>query len=513
MCFLIFFNKDLRSMCYQQGIMFKKYPSFWLCAFGFFGGIFVAEDFAGGFGWARWLSVACVFAIFLARKLRLKFIWLLVGFLLGVFRFAVALPGFSDTSFVSHYNGMEDFSFQGQVVREVDRRSDCQNLTIEVDEPLHGFVYVKVWRYPEYEYGDVLQVYGDLQEPASFEDFSYKNYLSRYGVYSVMYHPSVELVEGGGGNFFWRELFKFKGYFEGVLNRIFPEPASSLAAGLLLGSRRGIPEEIQNYFRITGLSHIVAISGYNITIVIAFVGALLQFLPKRKQIIAASVFVMLFTVFVGASAAVVRASIMGVIGLAAVWFGRKTFVTNSLIAAAFLMNLINPKILVYDVGFQLSFAATCGLVYVSPLLHEWVELKFPRFYGAIPEGFCIRDSLFLTCSAQITALPIILMNFEQLSLVSPFANMFVAVLIPWAMLLSFGAVLVYVVGLKFFGLLVGYYAWFFLEAIVAIAEKCSAIPFASVQMGFVEPWMVGVYFVVLARVIGDHAIFSMNKFS
>ena len=241
----------------------------------------------------------------------------------------------------------------------------------------------------------------------------------------------------------------------------------------------------------------MAISGYNITIVIAFVGALLGFLPKRKQIVFASVFVVLFTVFVGASAAVVRASIMGIIALCAVWFGRKSYVDQAMLMAAFLMNLVNPKILVYDVGFQLSFAATLGLIYVSPLLEAWVEKKFPRLFRAIPEGFCIRESLFLTCSAQVTALPIILLNFEQLSLVSPVANMFVAVLIPWAMLLSFGAALVYMIGLKFLGLLIGYCGWFFIEAIVLIAEKCSEIPFASVGVEFIETWMCGVYFVLL----------------
>ncbi len=457
----------------------------------------------------QWGILMCVLFGWAIYRFRLKFLWFSLGIVFGLWRFLVSFPDIDDPGFVGFYNGTPDFEFQGQIVREVDTRSDCQNLVLESG---HGLVHVKVGRYPEYEYGDVLVVRGELQEPAEFDGFSYKNYLSRYDIYSVMYSPRIELVERGSGNIFWSKMFEFKGYFESRLNEIFPEPSASLSAGLLLGSRRGIPDEIQEYFRITGLSHIVAISGYNITIVIAFVGALLGFLPKKKQIFFACGFVVLFTVFVGASAAVVRASIMGVIGLLAIWFGRKSYVTNSLILSAFLMNFFNPKILVYDVGFQLSFAATCGLVYVSPLLEKWVQEKAPWVWCAIPQGFCIRESLFLTLSAQVTALPIIIMNFEQLSLVSPLANMFVAVLIPWAMLLSFGAAGLYMLGVKFGGLLIGYFAWFFMSGIVYIAEKFSELPLAVVNIGFVEPWMLGLYFVVLIYFISRKFGLLRNSF-
>lgn len=468
---------------------------------GFLVGIFVAEDFMIGAPYAEWILLVSVVSLWVAAKYRLQALIFCAAVFLGIWRFTLSCPDFADISFVSHYNGSSYFAFMGEIIREVDVRPDHQNLVLEVDAPLHGLVHVRVSRYPEYSYGDVLSVYGDLLEPASFDDFSYKDYLSRYGVYSVMYDPFLERYSASNGNFFWSKMFDFKSHFEGVLNEIFPEPSSSLAAGLLLGSRRGIPEEVQEYFRVTGLSHIVAISGYNITIVIAFVGALLSSLPKRKQIVGACVFVVLFTVFVGASAAVVRASIMGVIGLAAIWFGRKTFVTQSLLLAAFFMNFVNPRILVYDIGFQLSFAATCGLVYVSPVLESFFERKFGALYSVIPQRFCIRESLFLTVSAQITALPIILLNFGQLSLVSPIANMFVAVLIPWAMLLSFTSAIIYMIGFVYGGLLIGYVAWFFIEAIVLIAEKCSQIPFASVAIDYTEPWMCAVYLLFIGRAL------------
>ncbi|MFA6529029.1 MAG: ComEC/Rec2 family competence protein, partial [Candidatus Gracilibacteria bacterium] len=365
----------------------RKLTFFQIFCFGFFAGIFIAKDFSG----SVWFFVASVLLIWLGFKFKMRFLILLAGVFFGAFRFFISIPDFSDAAFIGFYNGSE-VSFSGVIAREVDTRSDCQNLYVDVEEPLYGTVLVKVNRYPEYEYGDEIFVSGELQEPTSFSDFSYKNYLARYTVYSVSYSPYIEKISSGNGNVFLSMMFSFKGKFEQVLNEIFPEPSASLAAGLLLGSRRGIPEDVQNDFRDVGLSHIVAISGYNITIVIALVCSLLSFMPKRRQIICSCIFVVLFTLFVGASAAVVRAAIMGLISLMAIFFGRRNFALRSMLFAAFFMNLFNPKIFIYDVGFQLSFAATFGIIYVSPILKEFFEVRLPRIYSLIPQTFSVRDS-------------------------------------------------------------------------------------------------------------------------
>lgn len=442
----------------------RKLTFFYVFCFGFFAGIFIAKDFFG----SVWFLVVSVLLIWLALKFKMRFLIFFAGIFFGAFRLFISYPDFSDPAFIGFYNGSE-ISFEGVIAREVDARSDCQKLYIDVAEPMYGTVLVNVDRYPEYEYGDRVFISGDLQEPTSFSDFSYKNYLARYTVYSVSYSPYIEKISSGNGNVFLSMMFSFKRKFESVLNEIFPEPSASLAAGLLLGSRRGIPEDVQNDFRDVGLSHIVAISGYNITIVIAFVCSLLSFLPKKKQIVFSCVFVVLFTLFVGASAAVVRAAIMGLISLMAIFFGRRNFALRSMLFAAFFMNLFNPKILIYDVGFQLSFAATFGIIYVSPILKEFFEKRLLRVYALIPQTFSVRDSLFLTLSAQITTLPIMLNSFGRISLVAPIVNVIVAPMIPMAMMFSFMSAVLYLVRLKTLGLLVGYYAWFFIEAIVKVA--------------------------------------------
>lgn len=438
---------------------------------GFLSGIFVANSFSDFCCAGRWMFFAVCFCF--AFKFKSKILWLICGISLGVFRFFVSLPDFSDANFISYYNGSEDFHFEGEIVREVDARVDSQYLTIEVAEPFYGLVYAKADRYPEYDYGDFVSVSGELSEPFFLEDFSYKDYLARYGIYSVSYYPMISVIEVGEGNLFWEAMFFLKEKFEKALNEIFPEPTASLASGLLLGSRKGMPDEILENFRISGLTHIVAISGYNITIVIAFVGAIFSFMSKRRQIIFACVFVALFALFVGASAAVVRASIMGIIGLTAIWFGRQNVTLNAMILAATVMNIWNPKIILWDVGFQLSFMATLGIVYVSPLLKFFCENRLKCFFSIVPESLGIRDALILTLSAQTASLPIIFNNFGRISWVAPIANMLVAPLIPLAMLFSFGAAVLYLFGMKFPGLVVGYYAWFFMEGICWVAELAS----------------------------------------
>ncbi|MBT7484267.1 ComEC/Rec2 family competence protein, partial [Candidatus Peregrinibacteria bacterium] len=333
-------------------------------------------------------------------------------------------------------------------------------------------------RYPEFAYGERIRLWGAVQEPIEFEDFSYKNYLRRYGINSVMYYPYVEVVEAPCIDDWKYWVFGLKKVFETRLNQLFTEPHASFAAGLLLGSRRGIPEDLMEDFNISGLTHIIAISGYNITLIIVFVSGLLKFLSKRWQTIMASLVIFVFVVLVGGTAAVVRSAIMGVLGLWAVWFGRKAEVTRLLALTAALMTMWNPFILVDDVGFQLSFAATCGLVYMTDSVERF--LKKIRTWKFIPEIFSIREAFVTTLAAQTFAVPIIIGAFGRFSLVAPFANVVAVSFIPLAMLFSFGAVLISCFWF-YGGLLVAYVGWFFLELIMQIAYFSARVPFSSIE--------------------------------
>lgn len=403
----------------------------------------------------------------------------------GFFRWALATERFDDTELQAYHDERTLVTVEGTVSDYPDVRGDRIKLTVRVervnDTPVEGMLLVTVDRYPEYFYGDHLVLTGTVQAPAEFEDFSYRNYLRRYGIDSVMYSPHVRLNDEArapprNGWFF---LFSLKAAVEDRLNRLFTEPHASFAAGLLLGSRRGIPEAIMNDFNTSGLTHIIAISGYNITLIIVFVSGVFGFLSKRGQIIAATFVIVVFVVLVGATAAVVRAAIMGVLGLWAVWFGRRSEVTRLLAFTAAGMTLWNPFILVDDVGFQLSFAATCGLVYMTPTVERF--LKWVRLYGRIPEALSIREAFVTTLAAQTLAVPVILASFGRLSLIAPMANVAAVSLIPLAMLTAFSAFLLSLFWWQA-GLLVAYVGWFFLESVIQIAHWSALVPWASVSL-------------------------------
>jgi competence protein ComEC len=438
---------------------------------------------------------------------------------------------------IDHY-ASEEGSFvtlQGRISEEPDIRRDKINYTVEVSniknqippvsslkpltssfQPISGTILIQTSKYPVRKYNDPIQISGNLQIPTSFDGFDYAGYLSRYGIYAVMYRPRIEEFKehkeynefkeekshqpsasslkpqaSSLWQTFYQQLLRLKSSFESQMNRTFStEPSSSFMAGLLLGSRKGIPEKLSEAFRITGLTHIIAISGYNITLIASILMAFFRPLGKRKSIILAAAGITLFTLFAGASAAVVRACIMGLISLFALHSERKGDITITLLISAAIMIGYNPKILFHDVGFQLSFLATMGLIYVSPLIEPYFQW--------LPERLAIRESILLTLSAQIMALPIILFNFQALSVVSPLSNLLIAgPVLPLAMLFGFLAVMTSYISIAI-AKLVAFPAYLLLQYVSKITVLTSKIPYASVEVNwFKSPLFIG-YFILLS---------------
>jgi len=399
---------------------------------------------------------------------------------------------------VDSFANSKRVTIQGIIAEEPDRRPMQTKYTIEVRTlknasgtvvPVTGRTLVtdrEQW--PEFEYGDEVEVTGKLEKPGQIEAFQYDRYLSRYGIYSVMYFANIKHISSGHGNPFFALLFKVKQKFEYQINRLYAEPHASFLAGLLTGSRKGIPSHLLDDFQITGLTHIIAISGYNITIIISVIAGMLFWLPLRQRFLPSIVAIAAFTLFVGASAAVVRASIMGILGLLALQTGRQSHTRLAILWTLFAMLIWNPKYLWYDAGFQLSFLAVLGLTELSPHMERW--------FTKIPATLGIREALQITISAQIFAVPLIVLLFGRLSLIAPIANVLVAPAIPLAMLFGFvGTVLSW---LWFpLGQLFAYLAWAFLQWIVLVAKVMAHVPFASVEIPWISVSFIMMYYVLL----------------
>ena len=276
--------------------------------------------------------------------------------------------------------------------------------------------------------GDRLLVVSRVELAEDFEGFAYREYLQRQGVGAIARARSAEVVAKASGPA--AVLAGLRGTLLGGLNDFVPEPEAALGAGILLGVRSAIAPEINDAFAAAGLTHVVAISGWNIAIVAALVTAAVQPLSRRPggrwtTAAVAAATVAGYVLLTGASPSVVRAALMAAAMLVARLGGSRAHAASALALAALVMLLAAPPVL-WDVGFQLSLLATAGLVWFGAP----IERRLRRWPG------WIREPVALTLAAQLTTLPVILVNFERLSLVAPIANVLVVPFVPVAMLFS-----------------------------------------------------------------------------
>ena len=300
--------------------------------------------------------------------------------------------------------------------------------------------------FPKYKFGDELSINGVLKTPQNFvEDFDYVIFLKKQNIRTTMSFPRITQLAVDNrlrksvihSSLFYetkmglyKKIFRLKNEFESVINKSITEPNASFVNGILLGSRQNIPEEMKEAFNKTGTTHILAISGYNIMIISWVVLAgLVYFFKKRTAFWISVVTIILFTILTGASSSVVRASIMGLLLLFANGYGRLYDAKNSIIFAGAAMIYINPFTLVFDIGFQLSFLAVMGLLYIYPFLDN----KFRK----IPELWKLKELTLMTISAQIAVAPLLIYYFRQISIWSLPANILILPLVPFAMLAGF----------------------------------------------------------------------------
>jgi len=267
-----------------------------------------------------------------------------------------------------------------------------------------------------------------------------------------------------------------------TLQRVLPEPEGGLAAAILIGLRDRVDRGLAADFTTAGVSHIVAISGWNIAIVAAAVAALLRgHFSRRRRATVTIVAIVAYTLFAGASASVVRAAVMAGVAMAAVESGRGSRVIVGLAWAVAIMVVVAPAT-VADVGFQLSAAATAGLVAWATPLTDWLAVRFPR----LPSVLCA--SLGVSLAAQAATLPIALLTFGRLALIAPAANLFAVPLVPPAMAsgaVAFGAGWLATLGApSWVGGIVAMPAALLLAALVAVVRLAAAVPGANETLPF-----------------------------
>jgi len=373
-------------------------------------------------------------------------------------------------------------TLEGVVVEELDVRDNSARMTVAVGEDR---VLVSVDRYSAVTYGDRVTVTGQLRVPESFEGdlgrtFHYGGYLRVRDIGYVMSYPQTVTVIGNReGHWFLHRLYDFKGAFVSAINRTIPDPSAGLGVGLLLGVKQALGAELERAFRVTGVIHIVVLSGFNVMIVIAAVMFLLgSVLSLRPRVIVGLIAITTFALLVGLSATVVRATIMAGLVLIAQLIGRQYHIVRALCLAGAIMVLVEPHILAFDIGFQLSFMATLGLILIAP--------QFETIMGHVPKSFGVREFLIATIATQIAVLPLLAYHIGEVSLIAVLVNVLVLPLVPVAMGLTFVAGMVTL----FMPMLAPPFALvahFILLLMIRVVEWCAAVPYAAVTVSVI-PW-------------------------
>ena len=496
-------------------------PLLWI-AFSFITGIITASLFS--ISTYFWSGIALVLGllIILIRLPRIsnngisKFLlrfplpaFVLLFFFAGAAWYQFHQPNI-DAFHIAFYNDRDyEMLVTGTLAEPPDYRDTYTNLRLNVqavdsgsdDLPVSGVLLVRVPQNQIYEYGQRVRVRGQLKTPPENEDFSYRDYLARDGVYSYMSIADVTVLPGNDGSAIKTAVYHLK---DGLLRKtyqLFNDPEASLLAGILLGVDTGLTKDLQDAFKNTGTAHIIAISGFNIAIIAGIFFAMFRnMFGERLGAVFAILGIAFYTFLVGAEAAVVRAALMGGISLLARQLGRRNDGLNALAIVALIMALINPFVL-WDVGFQLSFLATLGLILYAEPFSNFTARLISRITKSANSTLTriVNDNVILTFAAQLTTIPIMAYHFKRISLISFIANPFILFVQPAVMVLGGLAVFISLI-FQPLGQLMAWFAWPFSAYTIRIVELFNRVPHGTIYLGDSSIWIVAGFYAVLLGV-------------
>lgn len=459
----------------MEGSLPKGRVIFIACLGFIFGiGLFSFEQILSG-AWCFGLAVVCcLFSIWLnsRKKLLLTIIVIITGgFFLAGCRYSLSYPVIN-SEHISFHNGQVR-TFEGLINKEPVEKNQGWQLTIATSQ---GKVLVTTDRWPEYKYGDYVEIVCKLEAPEN-TDFPYDRYLARFEIYSLCSRPDIKLLRSKEGNFFiqWIIAIKQQAYIIAQAN--LPEPESSLALPVVFGGGQGIDEDITEEFRRTGLTHIMAVSGFNVSLLTILIGLGLNALGLRRRLVfyVTSLIITAYVVMVGAPASAVRAGVMSLFLLAALTLGRLVSLPRSVVLVAVTTLVVNPRLLRDDIGWQLSFLAILGLMYLQPLLQKGV-MKIAQDKGKL-----VSEALTATIAAQIATAPVILYNFGNFSIVAPIANLLVVWVVP-ILTIAMMAALVLTAVFPVLGLVFFFPDWLMVKYIFFVVQTLSRLSWAAIEI-------------------------------
>lgn len=458
-----------------------------LCAsVGFLAGVGIGSVYALPLAWA-WavLAVGVIGTVLLWRLVGVTLLaWAcccLIGAAVGCIRIGTVIAQESD---LSVFVGTKQ-EFEGMVVADPDVRQNNQMLTVRPD----GFseqVLVTTNLAATFFYGDRVWVRGSVAVPEPFNGFDYPGFLARAHIFTVMKYPKIIVLAHGTGQWYMRLPLQIKRWVVRTVRARVAGSSGDLLLGILIGEKRGLPKDALQDFIATGTSHILAVSGFNVSVFIVWLSGLALWIGRKKQLVVSALCIILFAGISGMSAAVLRASLMGLLLLLSTGTGRVYMARNALLLAAAVMVLQNPRILYWDIGFQLSAVATLGIILGMSALERSGVSEWRYAWVARTAG--------VTLSALVVTTPISLWHFGVLSLVALPVNILVVPFVEAIMAIGL-LVLLPGVGIGF-----GYVDAWLLDGMQRVIYWFARLPAASIPLplsGSVAWWSLCAVVIVL----------------
>lgn len=501
---------DGRHVLFAQRLARPTLILAWLAA-AWLAGIAAASAFGNGALPLALALAGVALSVAIARRDRRIAVYALalpLVFAAGAIRFETSRPTVPANA-VSHYNDGVSMRIHGALRDDPEIGDTSQRFAITVRavqldgewRPASGGLLVRSGLLPYRRSGDVLELEGRLESPPAVDGFDYAEYLARKNIRSVMAFPLVRSVGHEDDSLPRATILRVRRKLSETLGLALPEPQSSLAQGILLGQKSVLPVDVAADLNATNTSHLVVVSGENVVLVSAFAtGALAWLFGRRRALLLSIGVVIAYAALIGASPSVVRATIMGILLVIATLAGRPSSGITSILFAAAVMSGIDPRI-DRDLSFQLTFAATIGIVYLSSPIREWMIEWIARILrrDAVPRWVSawFAEPFAVTVAATIATEPLIAMNFGRISLVALPANLLVVPVFGIIMLTS----LVAAIGglLPVWRLAFAAPAYYALTYWISVAHWLASLPHASATIeNFTSAWAATTYTVVTA---------------
>ena len=360
---------------------------------------------------------------------------------------------------------------------------------------------------PYFRYGDRLRLEGVLERPLPIADFDYPSYLANQGISGILWSRETTLVSQGVGSRWRGWIFELRRKLSASIEDSLGEPQSAMARALLLGQRGGLPAELAQDFRDTGTSHLLAISGLHVGILLTMsLGAAVWLMGRRRQLylVLPLAFIWLYAMVSGGPPSVVRAATMGTVFLAALALGRPRSILPALALSAAAMVAVNPEV-IRQVSFQLSFAAMAGIAVALPYQAKFapdIAAGIARRTGrqrpwATYALTWLVSALIVALAATLATWPLVAFNFHRIPLLGIFITILALPALPFILL---GALATAAAGLVHpaIGQLLSWITWAPLSYLVGLVSQA---PQPAVSGAWVGDWLVWAWYIMLGGLL------------